>query len=212
EGAGKQADPGDQPGAPAAGQARSGTGRGPLCRPHPYPLRPGGPGCRRSPAGPGQLRTPLERAAGGTEQVNLCAIKTPGPDFRAGRFFFPHRLFLLFNTPARDICMKKTLTTLLMTAPVGLAQADMITHTVDYEIDGEAYQGLLVYDEAVTEPRPGLLMVPNWMGVTDNAAKKAYRAAGTDYVVFIADLYGRDIRPTDAKQASAAAGEVRSDR
>jgi len=108
--------------------------------------------------------------------------------------------------------MKKTFTTLLMTATVGLAQADMITHTVDYEIDGEAYQGLLVYDEAVTEPRPGLLMVPNWMGVTDNAAKKAYRAAGTDYVVFIADLYGRDIRPTDAKQASAAAGEVRSDR
>jgi dienelactone hydrolase len=99
-----------------------------------------------------------------------------------------------------------------MTATVGLAQADMITHTVDYEIDGEAYQGLLVYDEAVTELRPGLLMVPNWMGVTDNAAKKAYRAAGTDYVVFIADLYGRDIRPTDAKQASAAAGEVRSDR
>ena len=108
--------------------------------------------------------------------------------------------------------MHKTLTTLILTATVGLAQADMMTHKVDYQIDGEPYQGLLVYDEAVTEPRPGLLMVPNWMGVTDNAAEKAYRAAGTDYVVFVADLYGRDMRPADAKQASAAAGEVRADR
>lgn len=108
--------------------------------------------------------------------------------------------------------MYKTLTTLILTATVGLAQADMMTHKVDYQIDGEPYQGVLVYDEAVTEPRPGLLMVPNWMGVTDNAAEKAYRAAGTDYVVFVADLYGRDMRPADAKQASAAAGEVRADR
>ena len=108
--------------------------------------------------------------------------------------------------------MHKTLITLILTATVGLAQADMMTQKVDYQIDGEPYQGLLVYDDAVSEPRPGLLMVPNWMGVTDNAAKKAYRAAGTDYVVFVADLYGRDIRPADAEQASAAAGEVRSDR
>lgn len=108
--------------------------------------------------------------------------------------------------------MKKTLSTLMLAGSAGLAQADMITRTVDYQIDGEAYQGMLVYDEAVTEPRPGLLMVPNWMGVTDNAAAKAQRVAGSDYVVFVADLYGKDIRPADANEAADAAGVVRSDR
>ena len=79
--------------------------------------------------------------------------------------------------------MKKTLSTLTLAGSAGLAQADMITRTVDYQIDGEAYQGMLVYDEAVTEPRPGLLMVPNWMGVTDDALERA-KAAGIEVVAF----------------------------
>lgn len=108
--------------------------------------------------------------------------------------------------------MTKMLTTMILATAAGLAQADMTTQTVDYEIDGKPYQGMLVYDDAVTEPRPGLLMVPNWMGVTENAAKKAYRAAGTDYVVFVADLYGRDVRPADTDEAGKAAGAVRADR
>lgn len=108
--------------------------------------------------------------------------------------------------------MKKILGGLVMAGSAGLVQADMITRTVDYQIDGEPYQGMLVYDGAVTQPRPGLLMVPNWMGVTDSATDKAYRAAGSDYVVFIADMYGRDIRPADVKQAGEAAGVVRGDR
>lgn len=107
--------------------------------------------------------------------------------------------------------MNRLLTTLILAGSASLAQADMATRTVDYHIDGEVFQGLLVYDDSVTAPRPGLLMVPNWMGVTENAAKKAWRAAGSDYVVFIADMYGRHIRPADAAQAGAAAGAVKGD-
>lgn len=108
--------------------------------------------------------------------------------------------------------MKKILGSLIMAGSAGLVQADMVTRTVDYQIDGESYQGMLVYDDTVTQPRPGLLMVPNWMGVTDNAATKANRAAGAEYVVFVADMYGRDIRPADAAEAGEAAGLVRGDR
>lgn len=108
--------------------------------------------------------------------------------------------------------MKKILGTLVMAGSAGLVQADMVTRTVGYQVEGESYQGMLVYDDSVTEPRPGLLMVPNWMGVTGNAANKAYRAAGNDYVVFIADMYGKDIRPADAAEAGAAAGAVKGDR
>lgn len=108
--------------------------------------------------------------------------------------------------------MKKTLTTLVLTGLAGMAQADITVQTVPYEIDGQPYEGLLVFDEAVTTPRPGVLMVPNWMGVTEAAAEKAAKVAGAEYVVFVADMYGRDIRPSNADEAGAAATTVRSDR
>ena len=71
---------------------------------------------------------------------------------------------------------------------------------------------MLIYDDAVTDPRPGLLMVPNWMGVNDASAQKAARAAGDKYVVFMADMYGKSIRPSNADEAKQAATTVRSDR
>lgn len=108
--------------------------------------------------------------------------------------------------------MKKTLGAMILAGVAGMVQAEMVVKTVDYEIDGEAYQGMLVYDDASTEQRPGILMVPNWMGVTENAAKKAWRAGGSDYVVFVADLYGRDTRPANTDEAGIAAGAVKGDR
>ncbi|MEH6389174.1 MULTISPECIES: dienelactone hydrolase family protein [Pseudomonas] len=107
--------------------------------------------------------------------------------------------------------MRKTLSTLLM-ATAGLAQAEMVSKPVSYDIDGEPYEGLLVYDDATSEPRPGLLMVPNWMGVTENSAKKAFRAGGSDYVVFVADMYGKDKQPANAEEAGKLAGALRKDR
>lgn len=108
--------------------------------------------------------------------------------------------------------MKKILTGLLIMGAAGMAQADMVVNPVGYEIDGEAYEGMLVYDDATREARPGILMVPNWMGVTESAAKKAYRAGGSEYVVFVADLYGKENRPENAEQAGKQATLLRSDR
>lgn len=108
--------------------------------------------------------------------------------------------------------MKKSLLPLAMLGLVGLAEAAVVVKPVPYEIDGEAFEGLLIYDDAVTTPRPGLLMVPNWMGVNEQSAQKAARAAGDQYVVFMADMYGKGIRPSNADEAKAAATFVRSDR
>lgn len=108
--------------------------------------------------------------------------------------------------------MKKILTSLLIMGAAGMAQAEMVVTPVAYQIDGEPYEGMLVYDDATREARPGILMVPNWMGVTENAAKKAYRAGGSEYVVFVADMYGTDNRPKNAEQAGQQATLLRSDR
>ena len=111
-----------------------------------------------------------------------------------------------------EATMKHLLGGVVMSTLAGLAQADITVEQMDYEIDGKPFEGRLVYDASVQGPRPGVLMVPNWMGVTDAAVEKASKVAGTDYVVFVADMYGRDIRPANAEEAGAAASTVRDDR
>lgn len=108
--------------------------------------------------------------------------------------------------------MKNAFLPLLLAASLGSVQAEVRVERIDYQIDGAPYQGLLVYDDTVTSPRPGLLMVPNWLGATERAAEKAARAAGDRYVVFVADLYGRDVRPSGAEEAGKAVGPLRADR
>lgn len=107
---------------------------------------------------------------------------------------------------------KKTWVPLLCAAFAGLAEAAVVAKAVPYEIDGEAFEGVLLYDDSVTTPRPGLLAIPNWMGVNDDTVAKAARAAGSRYVVFLADMYGKAVRPSNADEARAAATSVRADR
>ena len=83
---------------------------------------------------------------------------------------------------------------------------------ISYELDGTEFQGHLIYGET-DERLPGILMVPNWMGPdTPTTLRKAREVAGSDFVVFVADMYGADVRPTDASEAGEAAGFVRADR
>ncbi|MGY4516722.1 dienelactone hydrolase family protein [Lysobacter sp. HA18] len=92
------------------------------------------------------------------------------------------------------------------------AHAAMRTRNVDWTVGTDKFQGVLVYDDAGGKSRPGLVMVPNWMGINASAVEKAKKVAGRDYVVLVADVYGRDVRPKDQKAAGAAAGALKGDR
>lgn len=83
---------------------------------------------------------------------------------------------------------------------------------VAYDIDGQPYEGQLVYDASHAGPRPGLLMAPNWMGVSAAALDIARQVAGRGHVVLVADLYGRDVRPQNGDEAGAAMMPLKNDR
>ena len=59
---------------------------------------------------------------------------------------------------------------------------------------------VLVYDDANAIKRPGLVMVPNWMGVNPAAIEKARQIAGDDYVVLVADVYGKQDPADDRRR------------
>ncbi|MGN6329801.1 MAG: dienelactone hydrolase family protein [Rhodanobacter sp.] len=84
------------------------------------------------------------------------------------------------------------------------ANAKMVHRAVDWTLDGTRFHSVLIYDDATSAKRPGLLMVPNWYGVNDGAVKKAEAIAGRDYVILLADMYGEKIRPASFDEAKAA--------
>lgn len=80
----------------------------------------------------------------------------------------------------------------------------IVTQTVRYQSEGQAFACQLLYDEADTSPRPGLLMAPNWMGVSAGAVDIARQVAARGYVVLVADVYGEQLRPQGMDEAGAA--------
>lgn len=101
---------------------------------------------------------------------------------------------------------------LLLLALASPAFAAMQAEPVEWTIGETTFSGVLVHDDANAIKRPGLVMVPNWMGVTDAAVDKARKIAGDDYVVLVADVYGKDLRPKDSTEAGAAATTLMKDR
>jgi dienelactone hydrolase len=61
---------------------------------------------------------------------------------------------------------------------------------VDYQAGGVKAKGALVWNDKVSGKRPLLLVMPNWLGVTDIAIKRTEKIAGDKYIAFVADMYG----------------------
>ncbi len=97
----------------------------------------------------------------------------------------------------------------LVAAPV---HAAMVARPIDYEVGGKKMQSVLVYDAAVKTPRPGIVMTPDWMGMNDNQIALAKQIAGKDYVILVADVYGVDVRPKNADEASKASDAMYKNR
>ena len=108
--------------------------------------------------------------------------------------------------------MRRCLLALSLFALAATAQAKPVAEPVSWEHGGTTFDGYLVYDANEDDRRPGLLMVPNWMGVTDAAVEKAKQLADDDYVILLVDMYGRGVRPANAQEAGKAAGAVYADR
>ncbi|HZP66519.1 MAG TPA: dienelactone hydrolase family protein [Rudaea sp.] len=87
----------------------------------------------------------------------------------------------------------------------GAAHAAMVAKNIDYDVGGKPMQSVLVYDDAVKTPRPGLVMTPDWLGMNENQIALAKQIAGKDYVILVADVYGTAVRPKNPDEAGAAA-------
>jgi dienelactone hydrolase len=90
-----------------------------------------------------------------------------------------------------------------------LALAQIHTETVEYKQDGTVLEGFVAYREDIKGKVPGVVVVPDWMGVSDHYKSIAKKLADLGYVVFVADIYGKGVRPKNAQEAATEANKYR---
>ena len=129
----------------------------------------------------------------------------------------------------------KLLTTLILAllfiAPVAIAEVQ--TKEITYTDGDTVLRGFVAWDTSLTspggdippspstndgdkgpkmKPAPGILIVHQWMGLTDYEKGRAEQLAKLGYVVFALDIYGVENRPKDRSEAGPMAGKFKSDR
>ena len=108
--------------------------------------------------------------------------------------------------------MKALLTTLLCSvvsfAPLGAA---IIGQPLEYKSGDVVCEGWQAYDDVVTGPRPGVLIVHQWTGISDHEKAAARKLAALGYNVLVADIYGKGVRP-QPPAAGKEAGKYKGNR
>ncbi len=91
------------------------------------------------------------------------------------------------------------------------AQAAVKEEPVTYKDGDTTLKGFIVYDDASTAKRPGLIMVHEWWGITPHMHNQAKLFVQQGYTVLIADMYGDAKTADNPKDAGALAGGVMKD-
>jgi len=91
------------------------------------------------------------------------------------------------------------------------AQAKVVTREVPYKDGDSDLVGFLAYDDAKAAA-PGVVIVPQWMGLTDYEKGRARQLAEAGYVAFCADIYGKGLVAKDTAEAGALAGKFKGER
>jgi len=77
---------------------------------------------------------------------------------------------------------------------------------VPYQVNGGQFEGMIVYDDSVTAKRPAIFMQPDWKGVCADTIAQARTAAGKDYVMLMADMFGKGYGDKPKNQDELRAG------
>jgi dienelactone hydrolase len=80
---------------------------------------------------------------------------------------------------------------------------------VEYQFNGETYQGYYLSPEAGA---PLVVLIHDWDGLTDYEIRRANMLFELGYATFVADLFGKGVRPTEVQDKRQHTGELYKDR
>jgi dienelactone hydrolase len=94
----------------------------------------------------------------------------------------------------------------------GAAQAATKIQWIDYKQGNTALSGYLIYDDAVQGRRPGVLMIHDRSGFSENTLADAQMIAKLGYVVFAEDIFGKGVVPKDVPEMTKLIAIYNDDR
>ena len=113
------------------------------------------------------------------------------------------------TVPGRWVGLGVVVAVLLQAAA---AQAAIRTQYVEYMHGGTPLKGYLAWDDSVSGRRPGVLLLHYRGGLQGSTLANAEMVARLGYVVFAADIFGRDIVPKEVPEMTRLTNIYNSDR
>lgn len=103
--------------------------------------------------------------------------------------------------------MKKVLLTLLVTMTL---QAHAQLKAVTYKDGSQKLNGFAIAPAKPLKDKPGIVILPAWMGIGNHSKNVAQELANLGYYAFVADIYGEGNYPADRAQAGKQSGYYKS--
>ncbi len=116
-----------------------------------------------------------------------------------------------FNTGARLAALACG-AVLAVALQSGAARAEIKKQFIDYKQGDTQLSGLLVYDDAQSGKRPGVLLAHDRAGMAENAFRDSEMIAKMGYVVFVEDMFGKGFVPKDVPEMTATITIYNNDR
>lgn len=101
---------------------------------------------------------------------------------------------------------------IMLSISASTAFAQIRGEVIEYKQGTTVLEGYLAYDDSIKGKRPGILVVHDWLGVGPYVRARAQQLASLGYIAFAPDIYGKDIRPADNKEAAKISNEFKNDR
>jgi dienelactone hydrolase len=89
--------------------------------------------------------------------------------------------------------------------------AEVVTRELNYRHGDTVMHGMLAYDDASKEARPGVLVVHEWWGQNDYPRERARMLAALGYTALAVDMYGDGRTAAHPDDAGKFAGAVSGD-
>jgi len=103
--------------------------------------------------------------------------------------------------------MKKAL---IFTITLMALQLQAQLKPVAYSEGGQKLNGFAATPAKALKQKPGILILPAWLGINDHTKEVAQKLSAQGYHAFIADIYGEGKYPTNTKEAGAIAGSYKA--
>lgn len=84
--------------------------------------------------------------------------------------------------------------------------ADAQLKPIAYADGDQKLEGQLAQPKKALKNKAGVLLLPAWMGIDNNAKENAAGLAQLGYITFVADIYGTGKRPANGKEAGQQSG------